>query len=105
MILNRIFFGIFGCMASGLALASASIGDFATELMTPTEIVGNSIAYGALILGIMAVVASVLRYVEYRRNPFTTTLSSVFMLFIVGLILCVLPIFHLMNEAKIFNIY
>lgn len=55
----------------------ASIGQFATEVRTPVEFLGDFITTGSLILGVICFFWGFMQYLEYKKNPYTATFGSV----------------------------
>ncbi len=76
------------------ALAEPSIGEFATQLMEPVSILYKFISTASIMLGILCIIAALLRYMQYRVNPLMSPLGSVIVLFILGPALLGLPFLH-----------
>lgn len=74
--------------------ASNSIGDIAYQLVEPVSIVSDFIGTSSLIIGIMCVFASFLRYLQYRVNPLVAPMSTVIILLVLGLVLIGLPFIY-----------
>jgi hypothetical protein len=83
-----------------------SIGDAARELMEPVTVLSSFIASGSIIVGVLALVGALMRYLQYRTNPLASPLSMVIVLLILGLLLIGLPFTYLLTGAGIpFSFY
>lgn len=57
---------------------TVSMGQFANnELKPPVEFLGDFITTGSLIVGAICFFWSFVKFLEYKKNPYTTTLGSV----------------------------
>ena len=80
----------------GAALAAAKvkpkgIGDVANHLMEPVGFASDFIYTTCFVIGGSLLFASVIKYIDHRRNPLAVTISTVVFLFIAGLFLVALP--------------
>jgi RsiW-degrading membrane proteinase PrsW (M82 family) len=82
------------CFLPTLALAdnpALSIGQIALNLVDIADILTVFVGSASIILGICALFAALLRYLQYRVNPLASPLSTVVLLFILGIVLLFLP--------------
>lgn len=78
----------------GLALADtvSGFGGFATSVMEPLGVLSDFVTSVSLILGVMFIFATVLKYSQHRVNPLAVPLGTVIFLFICGIVLILLPL-------------
>lgn len=81
--------------------AEHGIGGLAENLLEPIAILSDFINSAALILGASALLASILKYREYRRNPHATPLSKIVWLSIIGIVLLFLPLLYKLTDSGI----
>lgn len=87
----------------GLVMADTpSIGQFASQLMEPVSVLNRFFSTASLMVGIMCLFAAFFRYLQHRVNPLAQTLSSVIVLFILGLALIGLPFVHILFDLHPF---
>lgn len=55
----------------------ASLGQFANEAIIPVGFLGNFIETGSLIVGVICFFWGFNKFLDYKKNPYTTTLGSV----------------------------
>lgn len=96
----RLLFFIAGFFAAFNSHAE-SIGQYASDLVEPVNILSNFVSSASLIIGVMLLVASLMRYLQYRINPLASPLSTVIMFLILGLLLVALPFMYLLLGAGI----
>jgi hypothetical protein len=70
---------------------AVGIGAVAEGLMVPAGVLSGFVSSASMIIGITSLFASFLRYSQYRINPLASPISTVIILFILGLILIGLP--------------
>jgi hypothetical protein len=92
-----LFLLIVPCLA--FSETAISIGTVADNALTPAKVVGEMISAGCLILGVGLVAGSFIRYMEYKRNPVQTRLSTPILFFIFGLTLVLLPYIGTFSSA------
>src|SRR5438128_64856 len=68
------------------------IGAVAQNLMEPVNFFSDFIDAGCFIIGGGFIFASIIKYVEHRRSPLMTPISTVIFLFVAGIILISLPL-------------
>jgi ABC-type uncharacterized transport system permease subunit len=89
------FFIIFGVSAIVKADESEeqvkSMGEFANDLSKPVDFLHHFISTGALILGVVCFFMGIMKYLEYRQNPYSASLSSVLSLVLPAIALVSLP--------------
>lgn len=85
-----VFSGLFLLASTGLVFAG-SLGDLANGIREPIAAFSGAFNLICYVLGSAFLVGTLIRYVEYRRNPVQVRLSQVFFLLILGLLLIVLP--------------
>jgi hypothetical protein len=86
-------------LISNLAFAEqqpTGIGNYATELLEPVNVLSDFMGTGSIILGIACLFGALLRYGQYRVNPLAAPLSTVVILFILGLLLIGLPFIYIL---------
>lgn len=81
--------------------AAAGIGDIAENMMEPVSVLSNFIGSASLIVGICALFAAFLRYMQHRVNPLSAPLGSVIMLIIIGIVLLCLPFIYKLTDSGI----
>ena len=85
-----------------LAIAADSgIGTVASNLLTPVEIVSSFMSSASLALGISALFASFVKYMQHRVNPLAHPIGTVFLLLVIGIILVCLPMIYKLTESGI----
>jgi hypothetical protein len=78
-----------------------SIGQFAKELTPPVGILGDFITTGSLILGVVCFFWGFLQFLEYRKNPYTAPLSSVFSRVLPAIALVSLPFLSIILGVEV----
>lgn len=79
----------------------AGIGKVALNILEPVNIVSDFIGSASIIIGVTALFAALLRYMQYRVNPLAAPASSVVLLLIIGIVLLCLPFVYLLTEHGI----
>src|SRR5437762_2528528 len=69
----------------------ASLGQFADEATVHVGFLSDFIETGSLILGVICFFWGFMRFLEYKKNPYTTTLGSVIVVVIPAVALVSLP--------------
>jgi hypothetical protein len=82
--------------STSIAANDQSIGKFATELMEPVGILSDFVSTTAFIIGFSCLFASFLRFMQYRVNPLASPISTVIVLFVLGIVLLCLPFTYLL---------
>lgn len=77
------------------------LGGVANNLMSPVNVLSNFIGSACLLLGIVFIFASIVKYIEHRRSPLMVPISTVLFLLIAGLILLCLPFLSMWTESGI----
>jgi hypothetical protein len=93
-----IFRAIFIFILPRLSLAANGAGDIASNLMEPVTVLTSFVSAGSISVGIAFIVASILKYMQYRVNPLATPLSTVILLLAMGLVLVFLPWAYMLTE-------
>jgi RsiW-degrading membrane proteinase PrsW (M82 family) len=75
------------------------LGDVANSLMDPVTIVANFIGTISMILGFCFLFATIVKYGEYRRNSYQTPVSTVIILFILGILLLLIPLAYKLTDT------
>lgn len=75
----------------GFADEMVGIGGMAEHLLEPVSVVSDFIGTASIVVGAACLFGSVIRYTQYRVNPLAFPLSTVVVLFIIGVILVLLP--------------
>lgn len=91
MIMNRIIFciliGIYGCNIYG-----QGIGDVASNIYQPVTIMIQLVRAVSVLCGAGLILGSLLKYLEYRRNPVAVRLSMVIFMLLFGISLLLVSI-------------
>ena len=74
------------------------IGGVANHLLDPVSYLSNFIYTACFVIGGSFVFASIIKYVEHRRNPLAVPISIVIFLLIAGLLLLALPFAYLLVQ-------
>ena len=85
-----------------ILLASSSptgIGSVATNILEPVSLISDFIHSACFILGGAFLFASLIKYIEHRRNPLMTPISTVVFLVIAGIVLILLPFLAYFAES------
>jgi len=69
----------------------ANIGEFADDLTPRVGFLGNFITTGSLILGVICFFWGFNKFLAYKENPYTTTLSSVIAIILPAIAFVCLP--------------
>lgn len=78
-----------------------NIGTVAQNIMEPVSLMADFIDTACFVLGASFLFASLIKFIEHRRNPLMVTISTVVFLFIAGIILILLPFVALVTEHGI----
>lgn len=70
---------------------TTSLGQFANEAIIPVGFLGDFIETGSLILGVICFFWGFIQFLEYKKNPYTTTLGSVIAIVIPAIAFVSLP--------------
>ena len=70
----------------------SGFGGMAKSMMEPVNILSDFVSSVALILGIMFIFGSFIKYLQYRVNPLAVPISTVVFLLICGIVLVLLPL-------------
>jgi len=99
----RKYLGLFlGWVApAAFAYNHLSFGKVAQNITEPMEVVSGFVSVGCLIVAVACLFASIVKYVEHRRNPLYVPLSNVIWLFLIGLLLLILPFAYFITESGI----
>ena len=85
-VLGLLFVGkIFAQVSDG------SAGAVAAQMTQPLDVARQAFNAGSLVLGIGFVISGVFKYLRYRHNPHEAPISSVVILFLVGLAFLAFP--------------
>lgn len=68
------------------------IGGMAENIMDPVNVLSDFVHSACILIGGSFLFASLIKYVEHRRSPLMTPISTVVFLLIAGLILVLLPL-------------
>ncbi len=82
-------------------LHGVGAGKVAENLMEPVSILANFIGSMSIIIGISCLFASFLKFMQNRVNPLMSPISTVIMLFIMGIVLLCLPLAYKLTEGGI----
>lgn len=87
----RFIIGYGFIVHDAFAESESGLGLLANQALGPVSIMYNVIGTTSFAIGILFVLASIIRYIDYRNNPLRTTISTVIFLLISGIILVTLP--------------
>lgn len=76
-------------------------GDIASNMLEPVGILSDFIGTASIIVGMCAIFAGFFRYMEYRKNPLVSPISTVILLIVIGVILVSLPFIYRLTESGI----
>ena len=79
------------CFAAG----PSGIGGMAVSLMDPVTVFSDFMNTACVLMGIIFLVSSILKYMEHKRSPLMVPLSTVIFLLIAGLVLLAIPLLTL----------
>lgn len=80
---------------------SVGLANVAQNLMEPVGVVADFVQTGCLVIGGAFIFTSIIRYIEHRRSPLMTPISTVVFLFIAGILLILLPFLSYMVDSGI----
>ncbi len=83
------------------AAHSPGIGEIAENMLEPINIVSDFVGSASLIVGICALLAAFLKYMQHRVNPLVAPMSTIVVLVIIGIVLICLPFVYLLTEHGI----
>lgn len=104
-----LLFYVFFFLVSDVALAenvsgitaNEGIGGVAENLMLSVNVLGDFFSSAAMVIGICFLFASLVKYKQHRDNPLFVPISTVVVLFILGLLLVLLPLLYKLTESGI----
>jgi FtsH-binding integral membrane protein len=104
--MKRIALILATSMLPTLAMAAYQVrgtgaGKVADNLMEPVSILANFIGSMSIVIGISFLLASFLKYMQYRVNPLVAPISTVITLFIMGIVLLCIPLAYKLTEGGI----
>jgi len=79
----------------------AGAGQVANNMMEPVSMLANFIGSMSVVLGISFVFAAFIKYMEHRVNPLATPISTIVLLFIMGIILVFLPLIYKLTDGGV----
>lgn len=79
--------------------ADTTLGDAATTALVPVNFFITTLYSICYILGTIFILASGIRYKEYRDNPSQTPISRCILIFIFGLVLLALPFIAKLSQS------
>jgi hypothetical protein len=99
----RLLVIVLTLFASPLVSAAelVGIGDFADSLIAPVGVVSDFVNTAATIVGIACIFGAFLRFGQFRINPVAAPISSVIILFILGLSLLCLPLLNVVLGDRV----
>jgi len=87
-------------------IRATSLGDMAQDLLEPVTIISDFVNTAAIVVGICCLLGAFLRFLEYRKNQMVSPISTVVLLFIMGLALLGLPfIYKLTGEGIPYHLF
>jgi RsiW-degrading membrane proteinase PrsW (M82 family) len=81
--------------------APTGIGQVANNLMDPVFMGANFIGSMAICIGLSFIMASFFKYMQYRRNPMATPISTVVLLLLMGVVLMLLPLAYKLTQSGV----
>ncbi|MDR3477512.1 MAG: hypothetical protein P4M14_05705 [Gammaproteobacteria bacterium] len=103
IIYQRILFFCALCLPV-LAVAAthpAGIGQVANNMLEPVYLVSDFVSSAAIIIGGTCLFGAFLKYMQYRINPLAAPMSTVLVLFLMGLVLVCLPLAYKLTESGV----
>jgi hypothetical protein len=89
-------------LVSTLAYANRiGLGGVAENIMDPVSVISDFVHSACIVIGGSFVFASIIKYVEHRRSPLMTPISTVVFLFLAGVILILLPLISYLTSSGI----
>jgi hypothetical protein len=82
-----------------LARDDVGLGFVAKNLMGSVSFVSDFVVTACLVIGSAFLFASIIKYVEHRRNPLMVPISTVIFLFVAGLLLVLLPLASMLTDG------
>ncbi|MBX3709750.1 MAG: hypothetical protein KIT56_02025 [Gammaproteobacteria bacterium] len=82
---------ILGLMPVFVFAANVGIGRVASNIMDPVSVVSDFVHSGCILIGGAFIFASIVKYIEHRKNPLMVPISTVIFLLIAGFVLVCLP--------------
>jgi len=102
IIYQRILFCCLLFLPIGLFAANpAGIGRVASNMLDPVYVVSDFVSTAAIIIGGTCLFGSFLKYMQYRVNPLAAPLSTVIVLFLMGLVLVCLPLVYKLTDSGV----
>jgi RsiW-degrading membrane proteinase PrsW (M82 family) len=80
---------------------ATGLGLVADNMLQVVFIVSDFIDTASIILGMCLLMASLLKYMQYRVNPLAVPISTIIVLFIIGIVLLLLPFIYKLTESGI----
>ena len=69
----------------------SGLGEVANNLLEPVSILSDFVGSASIIIGASFVFASFIRYMQHRVNPLAFPISTIVILFILGVLLMLVP--------------
>ena len=79
----------------------AGLGQVASNLLVPVEVASDLLSGTAIIIGLTCLFGALVRYMQHRVNPLAHPISTVLILFILGIILLCLPLIYKITESGV----
>ena len=76
-------------------------GKVARTMLEPLSVLSDLINTLCFVIGGSFLFASIIKYIEHKRSPLMVPISTVFYLFLIGLILVLLPFISMITESGI----
>jgi len=77
------------------------VGGVANSMMDPVTLFSDIVYTGCIVIGAAFVFASLIRYIEHRRNPLMVNMSTVVFLLIAGIVLLLLPFLSYVDSSAL----
>lgn len=81
--------------------SGVAIGAVANNLLEPVTIASGFLSGVAFVLGVTSLFSAFLRYKHHRNNPLAYPISTIIVLFVLGLLLVLLPFMYKLTDSGI----
>ncbi|HSW69456.1 MAG TPA: hypothetical protein VLI69_04795 [Gammaproteobacteria bacterium] len=80
---------------------TAGFGGMANNLMEPVKVLASFLTGMALVIGLSCLFGAFVRYMQHRVNPLAHPISSVVVLFVLGVLLLLLPLIYKLTDSGV----
>src|SRR5579883_194003 len=98
----RALFVLIGIGLSSIAWATEpGLGGVAENILGPVDIITQFVGSASIVVGICSLLASFLKYRQHRVNQLVAPLSTIVVLFLIGVALLLLPFVYKLTSSGI----